>query len=268
MDYTLRKIPFTEDALPAVQDFNCGDDAWALEVTEDLKNPECIAAWVKSGTAEAWLYITEQGELVGFGTLSERHWRYPNSKKSPRQPISVIPDVGVDMHFQGQPNVPGVKHYSDQILDHLRFEARQHTTRLPVLGLCVHPENKRAIAWYSRVGFTRLDGNWTHPVTNVAYWRMALDLVEDTESENAIATATRVVSEQTTPQHTIPNRQEPTFNAQASQEAGSAVVNVPQLPEQQAKKAARKARAEARRKHADANWGARKVRKNPKHGRR
>ncbi len=179
MAYILQKIPFTEQALPAVQNFNCGSESWALEVSEDLKNPYRIAAWVKAGTMDAWLYVTDQDELVGFGTLSGRYWRYPDPKKSPRQPISVITDVAVDIIFQGQPKLPSVKHYSDQILDHLRFEASKFAERLPVLGLMVHPENEKAIHWYVKVGFVRLEGDWIHPNTQVAYWRMAIDLMEE-----------------------------------------------------------------------------------------
>jgi len=178
MDYTLRKILFTEAALslPQVQDFDCGIESWALDVANDLKNPNCVAAWVGNGTAEAWLYVTDKGELAGFGVLSGRYCRYPNPKKSPKQPISVIADVAVHMQFHHQPNVPGVKNYSNQILDHLRFEARRHTERLPILGLMVHPANTHAIRWYQNTGFVRLADDWIDPDTKVAYWRMALDI--------------------------------------------------------------------------------------------
>lgn len=185
MDYTLRRIPFTESALPEVQDFECGDEAWELEVTAALKDPTALAAWVRDGTAEAWLYMTEQGDLVGFSSISERSWRYPHPKKSQHRPISVIPDVAIHRDFQGKPGIPGVKQYSDQILDHLRFVAEGHTERTPLLGLMVHPENKRAIRWYEKAGFVRLDGDWKHPDTGVTYWRMILGLTTINETQAA-----------------------------------------------------------------------------------
>lgn len=187
MNSTLQRIRFTDEALtlPAVQGFDCGNEAWAAEVAAYLKDPNGVAEWVKQGT-DAWLYVTEQGELVGYSTLSGREWRWPDARKSPRQPINVIPAVAVHLRFQGQPREPGTKKYADQILDHLRFEAMQHSERLPLLALCVHPLNERAIKWYQRSGFKRLVGDYIDRETGVAYWRMVLNLVNVDEQGNIV----------------------------------------------------------------------------------
>ncbi|MBF6591526.1 MAG: GNAT family N-acetyltransferase [Ktedonobacterales bacterium] len=223
MDYTLRQIAFTEDALPHVQDFDCGAEPWALEVAAYLRDAGSVARWIKSGT-DAWLYMTADGELVGYSTLSERLWRWPNSKKSARMPISVIPAVAVHRDFQGQPTIPGIKRYSDQILDHLRFEAQRHHERLPVLGLCVHPENAKAIGWYKRAGFIRLEDDWMDRETGTAYWRMALDLGTE-EEQSGLKSTPQAETAPTAPQPEAPGQQPPHIRASS----GPAALNAPSI---------------------------------------
>jgi hypothetical protein len=64
----------------------------------------------------------------------------------------VIPNVAIQMRFWGQPKGDPPR-YSTQILEHLKFEARQFPERHKLLGLFVDPRNSRAIKAYRDAGF-------------------------------------------------------------------------------------------------------------------
>lgn len=153
----LRKIPFTEDLLGAVADFDCGDEGWEtplaawIKAPPDVRNGALYELGKRKGKLDVWLHVNGAGDLVGYSSLGISNWEWPTAD-DPRVPISVIPNVAIQKRFWGCPkNDP--PRYSAQILDHLIFEARNHTERHPLLGLFVHPSNRRAIKADTTAGF-------------------------------------------------------------------------------------------------------------------
>ncbi|MGI8549915.1 MAG: hypothetical protein ACR2PL_03805, partial [Dehalococcoidia bacterium] len=118
MPKILRRIPFTEALLPAVQDFYSGDELWEREASDWIKGgPGGVVDDMQRG-CEVWLYATEDGLLVGFGSLAPSRWQWP-LPDSPRISINLIPMLGVQRQFWGQPDGPPEERFSAQILDNL-----------------------------------------------------------------------------------------------------------------------------------------------------
>jgi GNAT superfamily N-acetyltransferase len=159
MSRDLQKLPWQDDYVRAVQQFYFGDRYWELEIERWIKH-EVTVTIAQYGT-QVWLYATEDDGLVGFGSLGATRWRWPLPTDS-RVPINIIPAVGIDKRFWGEPSGEGERRFSDQILDHLIYEARQRQDRRPALGLFVHTGNHRAIRVYERAGFTRFSQTYTN----------------------------------------------------------------------------------------------------------
>lgn len=175
MANSLTKVRFTEDYLPAVSDFYCGDEPWEREVADWIRGgPGGVFDDMKRG-AEVWLYGTDEEGLIGFGSLSASNWKWPDTSSRPI-PINIIPMLGIRREFWGQPSGPGRKRYSAQIVEDLIAEARQHTERSPLLGLFVHPNNHRAIRAYEKVGFKRFFRTYTDQASGTIYHSMILRL--------------------------------------------------------------------------------------------
>jgi ribosomal protein S18 acetylase RimI-like enzyme len=94
--------------------------------------------------------------------------------------VNIIPAVGVDKRFHGQPPGPPEQRYASLILRDLIYEATLHQERDPLLGLYVHPQNTRAIRFYQRLGFLPFFRAYTDPQTSVVYQSMVLVLPEHT----------------------------------------------------------------------------------------
>jgi hypothetical protein len=152
---TLRTCEFSAELLGAVQHFDCGDRPWEREVAEWIKGrpvgDSVIEAMAKTPATRVWLYLSEDGSVVGFGSLGETTWRWPDSKRSPRVRVGVIPMLGLDRLFQGKPDGAGSGKYSYQILGDLLLKAREAGYAL--LGLFVHRDNAKAKALYLKAGF-------------------------------------------------------------------------------------------------------------------
>jgi GNAT superfamily N-acetyltransferase len=177
MPSALTRIPFTEELLPKVQGFNCGDDAWEREVSDWIK-----AARGGGGGIDAlqhgdqvWLYVTAEGDVFGFGSLGAAEQRWPRAKDPP-VPVSVIPLLGLDRRFWGQPPGPPEERYSSRILEDIIAQARTRQDERPVLILFVHLNNGRAIRLYERAGFAELHKPYTDKQTGQVYRRMFLAL--------------------------------------------------------------------------------------------
>lgn len=149
-------IPFTEQLLERVRDFHCGDEAYEVEVAQYIKSPRgtgsALDDMVNNGT-QVFLYETLAGELVGYGSLGTTLWRWDNPKKGPWTPIYIIPFYGVQSSFKGQPPGPKEHRYARRIFEDLLARAVEHPERRRLLGLCVHPQNVRAIKVYRDYGF-------------------------------------------------------------------------------------------------------------------
>ncbi len=160
MPYTLRKIPFREELVRAVQGFDCGDEDWARPLAawircSDPANEDGALYCMARRKTQVWLYASEADGFVGYGSLGKTRWNVPEGSAT-RQYISLIPALAIHRPFQGKPSGAGVVKYADQILDHLRFEATEAVKtdgRLPLLGLFVDPRNEKAIRLYRRHGF-------------------------------------------------------------------------------------------------------------------
>lgn len=112
---------------------------------------------MKRGT-EVWLFENTAGDIVGFGSVGKTRWRWPLPDGS-YTPVLLIPMLGIDRRFRGQPRDPAWR-FSLQIMSHLLHAARQMSsdmarsgTAIEWLVLTVHRDNARAIAFYERCGF-------------------------------------------------------------------------------------------------------------------
>jgi GNAT superfamily N-acetyltransferase len=180
MPTALRKIPFSAALLPAVQGFDCGDRPWEREVSAWIRNDgiDGVLVDMEQRGTDVWLYATDDGNLIGFGSLGASAWNYPKPS-SERIILNLIPYLGIQRRFQGQPiGAPRSERYAAQILDHLIFEASSHIERAPILALKVHRDNVRAIRAYETAGFRHFpEKRSDFAVGKQIYCRMTLDLL-------------------------------------------------------------------------------------------
>jgi GNAT superfamily N-acetyltransferase len=176
----LQRIPFSADLLSAVQQFDCGSEPWELVVTAYLTAPvteiESAAASVSRATddplhADVWLYITDDGDLVGFGSLAKGNQRYPKPKNDPI-PATVLIYLGADRRFHGKPDGPSHERFAALILRDLIAEARRLCEDRPLLTLYVDERNEKAIRFYKKAGFAELHRPYKDKSTGRLHKRM------------------------------------------------------------------------------------------------
>jgi len=185
----LHKHEFTDSDFDDVQDFDCGGKDYQLEVSNWLKGPPDAADSAsrtirdKERPAKVYLYrlVDETAEkdddiadapLVGFGALSKGKWRW-TGKKPPAIPVSVLIWYGVQAGFKRQPPGDEKAFYSAQILDDLIAEAMDDRHDYPIVGLCVHGDNRRAIQIYLDNDFTVELSPYKDKATGIEYRKMA-----------------------------------------------------------------------------------------------
>jgi len=191
----LKKIPFDAELLPLVSDFNCSEEEpaklWEEEINDWIRmepaTEDGALFWMGKGT-QVWLYVNEEDEVVGYGSLCESRWPDPavveKVPKIKRVPISLIPAVGLDRRFQKKPDgAEREERYSTKILRHLIREARRHVNRQPFLGLYVHPQNEKAIRLYQREHFENFAQKYWHEKAGLDYVSMILKLVGEPSTE-------------------------------------------------------------------------------------
>jgi ribosomal protein S18 acetylase RimI-like enzyme len=173
----LEKYPFRREQLAAIQGFWCGGADWEVEVSNWIRGVglDSVLEYDELPDCQIWLYGTAEHGLVGFSSLKRTRWRWP-TQADRAVTLSMIPMLGIQYQFRGQPHGESERRFADQILDDVIHEAMQHRERQPLLGLYVHPMNARAIAFYRRAGFTDFDKTWTNPETGLIYPSMLLDL--------------------------------------------------------------------------------------------
>jgi len=182
----MRSLNFDELQRQRVAQFYCGTESWEVDVADWIRKPlgeggaldDLANPSFKLGVT---LYETDSGELIGYGSLGESRWAFPDratGKKMSLQ-IQIIPFVGLQKQFQGQPS-GGLKNeqYSYQILGDLISRARarwqiDRSSTAPILGLCVDPRNARAIKFYENCGFI------PHGTTKDGYLRMYVNIDHD-----------------------------------------------------------------------------------------
>src|SRR5579884_767622 len=156
----LVKIAFTEADLPAVQSFACGDRLWEAHLSDWIKGKSTddtsVIEAMQDGT-KVWLYMTQQGGIVGYGSLGVTTWSYPSPYGGEKATFGVIPALAVNLPFQGQPPGNWEQRYSTEIIGDLIAEAvetyRTGSFPDPLLGLFVDTRNVRAKKLYVRMGF-------------------------------------------------------------------------------------------------------------------
>lgn len=155
--HQLYAIEFTEADQARLVGFSCGDEPWSKHVTEWILGSE-VHDSMKRGT-RVWLFETAQSEVVGFGSVGTSVWRWP-PPRGERTTIVLIPMLGVDARFRGQPPDPQWR-YSRQLMSHLIAEGQRMAREWSGdaeqkpnwLVLMVHQDNARAICFYEQCGF-------------------------------------------------------------------------------------------------------------------
>jgi hypothetical protein len=71
--HQLYAIEFSEADKTRLAGFSCGDEPWSRHVTEWILGSDVLDS-MKRGT-RVWLFETEGGEVVGFGSLGTSQWR-------------------------------------------------------------------------------------------------------------------------------------------------------------------------------------------------
>jgi GNAT superfamily N-acetyltransferase len=161
--YQLYAVEFQETDQARLADFSCGAESWSKCATEWIRGSDALNSMTKWGT-RVWLFETEGGDLVGFGSLGASRWRWP-PPDGPHASVALIPMLGIDVRFHGQPDDPEWR-YSRQIMSHLIAEAERTASewrgkpseRPEWLVLQVHRDNSRAIRLYQNCGFELIPG--------------------------------------------------------------------------------------------------------------
>jgi len=169
----LRAVAFAPELLSEVAEFDCGDEPYQKELATWLQK-EAVSA-LGRGT-KVWLYINEANEIVGYGSLGQTRWKYPEAD-SPKSALVIIPAVAVRRSFWGKPDGRKEDRYSSQIMQHLIGEALTWPGSLPALGLFLHTDNQAALHLYQRFGFRVFHHSYTDPETGVTYQSLVRPLL-------------------------------------------------------------------------------------------
>ncbi len=156
--FQLYAVEFTEADQARLTGFSCGDESWSRHVSEWIRGSDVLDSIKRFGT-RVWLFETAQGEVVGFGSVGKTKWKWP-PPEGERTTILLIPMLGIDTRFQGQPPDRDWR-YSRQLMAHLIAEGQRmarewsgEAAQKPTwLVLMVHPDNARAITFYEQCGF-------------------------------------------------------------------------------------------------------------------
>ncbi len=128
--YQLYAVEFTESDQMRLTGFSCGDEAWSRHVAEWIRGSDVVNS-MQRGT-KFWLFENADGEIVGFGSVGRTRWRWPLPDGS-YTPILLIPMLGLDSRFQGQPTDPEWR-FSVQIMSHLIHAAARAVARGATVG--------------------------------------------------------------------------------------------------------------------------------------
>ena len=160
--HQLYAAEFTEADQARLVGFSCGDDSRSRHVTEWILGTDVLDS-MQRGT-RVWLFETEQREVVGFGSIGTSIWKWPPPNGA-RTTVVIIPMLGIETRFQGQPSDPNWR-YARQIMSHLLAEGERiarewsgDADKKPQwLVLMVHRDNARAIRFYEQCGLELIPG--------------------------------------------------------------------------------------------------------------
>ena len=119
--HQLYAVEFTEADQPPRVGFSCGEELWSRHVAEWIRGSDVLDS-MKRGT-RVWLFETERGEVVGFGSIGTSQWQWPPPRGS-RTTVVLIPMLGLDVRFRGVPPDPAWR-YSRQLMAHLIAEGQR-----------------------------------------------------------------------------------------------------------------------------------------------
>jgi hypothetical protein len=162
----LHAAEFVPADLHLVASFECGNQPWAVAMSEWIKAPPTAQFGNSKHSTQVWLYYHPDGRVVGFGSLGSARWTNPYPD-GPWIDLSIIPALAIQTEFQRLPqggdenDNPRLSH---QIFGDLLGKALLRSPDFVVL--CVHRDNEAAIRLYQHFGFTFMPG------PDPAYMRM------------------------------------------------------------------------------------------------
>lgn len=146
----LRAQKFTPEVQSQLGTFDCGTSVFARDMTDWITGPRCFASIRDRGT-NVWLFRDDHGSVVGFGSVGETEWKWPD-QKSPFKKMSFIPALATHSNFQRTPyDAPREEQYSMAILIFLIAQARKLGHQY--LVLFAHKDNTGAQSLYEIAGF-------------------------------------------------------------------------------------------------------------------
>lgn len=83
--HQLHAVEFAEADQARLAGVSCGDEPWSKHVTEWIRGSDVLDS-MQRGT-RVWLFETDHGEVVGFGSIGTSTWRWPPPDGA-RQPLS------------------------------------------------------------------------------------------------------------------------------------------------------------------------------------
>lgn len=152
---------FTRADLSLVSAFSCcanppNEAIWEKDVNDWIKaGPGQFGAIdaVENGIAHVWLYVSDDGDLIGYGSIAtESILLSDGSSKT----ICLIPYVGIATVFQGLPTVPKEARFARRILWGL-IEKVRNDGEFDDLFLWVDPNNPAFSRFYPLFGFVEFD---------------------------------------------------------------------------------------------------------------
>jgi ribosomal protein S18 acetylase RimI-like enzyme len=135
-----------------VQDFHCGDLPHQAPLAEWIKTKASAQLANPDNKTKIWLYESEDGSVVGFGSLGivSAIGDFEGTGKESKIKYQAVLTMAVRSECQGK----GLSH---QIMNHLEEEAIKRCAELPkakrLLGLYVNPKNTAGVKLYKSHGF-------------------------------------------------------------------------------------------------------------------
>jgi len=151
----VRAKKFTPADRDLVERFHCGDSDSAAAMAGWITGDGCLES-IRRGT-EVWLFLSDDGRLIGFGSLGVTCWPWP-SPADRKERVSIIPALAVSSEFQGRREVADGDTYALRILKFLIQKAKHLGPAW--LVLYVAKKNAAALKLYARLGFVCLPDSY------------------------------------------------------------------------------------------------------------
>jgi ribosomal protein S18 acetylase RimI-like enzyme len=156
-------ILFDASQFERVRDFSCArpgqaEERWEQDVSWWIKAPlgegGALDA-VRDKTAEVWLYLDDQENLIGFISLGVAPVDTTTASTLPSS-VYTVPYFGIHTKFRGQPDGPREQRHAWRIFQGLIDEAERRGNNT-TLTLYVDPANPAYQGFYPLFGFVEVD---------------------------------------------------------------------------------------------------------------